>query len=82
MYDFNSISSRLLQADFNDYTNVLSKFIAFIKNTPIIIDYIIACGVCDQDLKQEFDEVSRSYGRCIFLLEIQMKKRFEMSLQS
>lgn len=68
MYDFNSISSRLLQADFNDYTNVLSKFIAFIKNTPIIIDYIIACGVCDQDLKQEFDEVSRSYGRCIFSL--------------
>lgn len=35
MYDFNSISSRLLQADFNDYTNVLSKFIGSpsIKNS-------------------------------------------------
>lgn len=68
MYDFNSISNRLLQADFNDYTNVVSKFVAFIKNTPIIFDYITDCGLCEQNLKQEFDEVSRAYGRCIFSL--------------
>ncbi|SCP99568.1 hypothetical protein [Anaerobium acetethylicum] len=68
IYDFNSISNRLLQADFNDYTNVVSKFVAFIKNTPIILDYIKDCGHCEQDLKQEFDEISRSYGRSIFSL--------------
>jgi hypothetical protein len=68
MYDFNSISNRLLQADYNDYTNVVSKFVSFIKNTPIIFDYITDCGACEQDLKQEFDEVGRSYGRCIFSL--------------
>lgn len=68
MYDFNSISNRLLQADFNDYTNVVSKFVVFINDTPIIRDYITDCGFCKQDMKQEFDEVSRSYGRCIFSL--------------
>jgi len=68
MYDFNSISNRLMQADYNDYTNVVSKFVSFIKNTPIIYDYIIDCGACEQDLKQEFDKVDRSYGRYFFAL--------------
>ena len=68
MYDFNSISNRLLQADYNDYTNVVSKFVSFIKNTPIIFDYIIDCGTCEQDLKKEFDKIGRSYGEYIFTL--------------
>jgi len=68
MYDFNSISNRLLQADFNDYTNVVSKFVTFIKNTPVIFDYITDCGLCEQDLKKEFDEVIRACGGCIFSL--------------
>ena len=41
-YDFNSIASRLLQADFQDYTGVLGKFLNYIDSTPIIIDYVIA----------------------------------------
>jgi len=68
MHDFNSISNRLLQADFNYYTNVASRFLAFIKKTPIILDYIADCGLCEQNLKQEFDEVSRAHGSCIFSL--------------
>ena len=68
MYDFNSISNRLLQANFQDHTAVVSKFIEFIKKTPIIYDYIMDCGSCEQDIKQEFDEVGKSYGRCIFAL--------------
>lgn len=67
MYDFNCISSRLLQCDFNDYTSVVSKFIAFVRNTPIIFDYICDCGPCVQDMKQEFNEVDNSC-HCIFFL--------------
>ena len=43
LYDFNSFSNRLLQADFQDYTDVLKKFLNFINNTPIIFDYILDC---------------------------------------
>ena len=67
MYDFNCISNRLLLCDYNDYTSVVSKFIAFIRNTPIILDYISDCGPCEQDMKQEFNEVDNSYN-CIFSL--------------
>lgn len=68
IYDFNSISNRLLQADFNDYNDVLSKFLRFIDNTEIIYAYIKDCGVCEQDLETAFREVSASYGRQIFIL--------------
>lgn len=36
MYDFNSISNRLMQADFHDYNSILKKFLMFISNTEII----------------------------------------------
>lgn len=68
MYDFNSISNRLLQADFNDYSDVLAKFVAFLKNNQIINDYIVDCGKCEQDLAKEFNDVRGSYGRVIFSL--------------
>lgn len=68
IYDYNSISNRLIQADFSDYNRVLSKFIAFIKDNELIHDYIVDCGDCDQDLQQEFKEVMGSYGRAIFSL--------------
>ncbi len=66
LYDFNSISNRLLQADYQDYTDVVFKFIAFIRSTPIIIEYINDCGICEKDMKKEFDEIAKSYGRLIF----------------
>lgn len=65
-YDFNSISCRLLQADFQDYTGVLGKFLNYIDSTPIIIDYINGCGQCDWDLAKEVNDVQVSYGRIIF----------------
>lgn len=68
MYDFNSISNRLLQADFNDYSDVLAKFVTFLKNNQIINDYIVDCGKCEQDLAKEFNDVRGSYGRVIFSL--------------
>lgn len=66
LYDFNSISNRLLQADHEDHTKVVGRFIAYIKATPIIYDYILECGVCDQDMDDEFNQIRKSYGRCIF----------------
>lgn len=68
IYDFNRTSNRLLQADFNDYTDVLSKFISFIREHEIILDYISSCGECDQNIEQEVRKVSSSYGEFIFTL--------------
>ena len=65
-YDFNSFSNRLLQADYEDYTGVLGKFLKYIDDTPIILDYIMDCGSCDWDLAKEVQEVQASYGRMIF----------------
>lgn len=64
-YDFNSFSNRLLQADFQDYTDVLGKFLDFINSTPIISDYIADCGQCEWDLEDEVKQVQSSYGRMI-----------------
>ena len=57
IYRYNSLSNRLLQANFNDFNNVLSKFISFLTKTEIINEYIIDCGTCDQDMEQKFQEV-------------------------
>ena len=57
LYEFNTLSNRLLQADFNDYNNVLLKFISFLTKTEIIYEYIKACGTCDQNMEQEFQVV-------------------------
>ena len=65
-YDFNSISNRLFQADFQDYAEVLGKFLRYINDTPIIIEYINACGTCDWNLEEEVQTVQSSYGHSIF----------------
>ena len=58
MYEFNAMSNRLLQADFNDYGDILKKYITFLDRTEIIHEYIADCGECDQNMEQEFTEVS------------------------
>ena len=65
-YDFNCFANRLLQADFEDYTGVLGKFLNYIDSTPIIIDFIKGCGECDWNLADEVKEVQSSYGHAIF----------------
>ena len=67
-YDFNSCSNRLLQANYEDYADVLGKFVNYIDSTPIISDYIHDCGSCDWNLENEVKEVQGSYGRLIFSL--------------
>jgi len=70
LYDFNSISNRLIQANFMDYNTALLKFIDFIKSSELIYEYIKACGDCEKDLSKVFKEVQNSYGRSIFSLGI------------
>ena len=65
-YEFNSWSNRLLQADFNDYLDVLTKYISFLNQTPIIMDYISGCGDSELDVAKEVAKVQKGYGRCIF----------------
>ena len=66
IYDFNSISNRLINADFNDYLGIMRKYVAFVKTTPIIYDYVVDCGPCEKDMEQEFKEIRASYCRGIF----------------
>lgn len=61
MYDFNSISNRLIQASYEDYTSVIKKFVVFIKDTPIIYDFVLDCGTCQLNLEQEFKKVQAYY---------------------
>lgn len=66
LYEFNSMSNRLLQADFRDYSDILSMYVAFLTENELIHEYILDCGNCDQDMEQEFAEV-RSH-RAVFAL--------------
>ena len=68
MYDFNSVSNRLMQANIDDYISVLLKFIRYIENDEIIWGYINSCGKCTQNMEKEFKEVSESFGSGIFSL--------------
>lgn len=61
-YDFNSCSNRLLQADYEDYTGVLGKFLKYIEDTPIIIVISTAVEVDDWNLDEEVKAGSGSYG--------------------
>ena len=68
MYDFNSISNRLMQADFHDYNSILKKFLMFISNTEIINEFIKDCGNCEFNLEEEFSQIQNSYGNLTFTL--------------
>lgn len=67
MYDFNSIANRLMKAEFEDYSDVLKKFLAFISDSPVIRTYLDDCGSSTfNDLDLIIKEVANSHGRMIF----------------
>lgn len=68
IYDYNCISNRLLQANFEDYNSVLKKFLNFVSNTEVISDYIKDCGDCCWDIDNIMEEVENSYGHESFVL--------------
>jgi hypothetical protein len=57
-----------MQANYQDYTDILIKFILYIRENKLILDYITDCGNIDFDLESEYREVAKSYGRLIFSL--------------
>lgn len=66
MYSFNSISNRLLQANYEDYNTALFKFVSFLKDTDLIYEYIKGCGEYEKNIENEIEQVKASYGRVIF----------------
>ena len=61
MSDFNSISSRLFQADYYDYLDVLKKMLNFIESTELIKGFIDECGGFNADIEKVVDEVMTDY---------------------
>ena len=53
---FNTHSNRLIQAAYDDYIDVLSKYIKYLESTEIIMDYISECGGYNEKIKEAFDE--------------------------
>ncbi len=66
--EFLSASNRVLRAGYEIYSSELTKFIRFLDTHELINEYIKSCGSPEYDVKQEVDEVSESYGDCIFTL--------------
>lgn len=65
-YRFNSVCNRLLQANFEDYSTALKRFLTFINDTEIIYEHVINCGSPEFDVANEVNEVASSFGRHIF----------------
>lgn len=65
-YSFNSMASRMMRANFEEYNSILKKFINFIDNNDIIKNYIESCKNEDYDAKKDFDEVSNGHGQLLF----------------
>lgn len=68
------MSNRLLQADFRDYLDTLKKYFAFLESTPIIHEYLLDCGECEQDIAKEVKTVQQGYGRSVFSVGVTEKE--------
>lgn len=65
-HDFNAISSRMMRVRFDEYNIVLKKFITFIENNEIIMDYINSGKSDEFDAEAEYRGVASSGGRVTF----------------
>jgi hypothetical protein len=66
MYAFSTISSRMMRASYEDYNMVLEKFLRFIDENEIIIDYINSGYRSDFSAENEYKEVTGSMGKLKF----------------
>jgi len=62
LYDFNSISNRLVRANVDDYVGILRKFIANIDSCPVILDYIEQCGKPTFNIESASNQLAQIYG--------------------
>lgn len=67
-HSYLSIANRFLNVNYEDYFDVLKKFLTFIENEDIIFSYIQSCGAPTIDVESEVENVINSYGRAIFEL--------------
>lgn len=58
LLEFNGISSRFMGVNYEDYDDVLRKFLTFMENQPVINDFIKDCGPPIFDVEQEIKRVS------------------------
>jgi len=72
-HDFCSVSSRLLNTDFQDYERNLSKFLQFVRETDVVWDYVRSCvnsyPIESEQLAAGVRQVVDSYGGHYFNLE-------------
>jgi len=64
IYDFNRVSERLMHTDFVDFLSNVSRFVTFIENNEVIMDFIGSAGQPTFDIDNEISEVS--HGNAIF----------------
>ncbi|MDT4761162.1 hypothetical protein [Sphaerochaeta sp. PS] len=67
LLEFNGISSRLIRVDYQDYSDVLKKFLMFIEGQPVTYDFIIDCGPTSYDVAEEIQHVTRDQRAIIEL---------------
>ena len=68
MSEFNNCSSRLLQAAWGDYMNLLRKFIKYLDTTQIVSEYIQSCGGYDVTMDDEIKQACETYVDYYFTL--------------
>ena len=59
--EFNNRSSRLLRAAWDDYMNLLRKFIKYLDTTEIILEYIQSCGGYIAGMDEEIKKACKEY---------------------
>lgn len=57
-----------MRVDYQDYNQVLSKFLAYLESVEIIFDYIKDCGEPTFNIKDDVEQVASSYGNYVFTL--------------
>ncbi len=73
IYDFNSISNRLLQSDSDNYLSALQRFLEYLNSQELIKNYIesqekLVSGFSDEEIHNIFNELATSFGRKKVLL--------------
>lgn len=63
MSGFNSVSNRLLQATYDDYLDVLKKFLNFIESTEIIKNFIDDCGGFNAEIREDLNTVINNHDK-------------------
>lgn len=64
-YDFRSLASRIIGANYNEVASIMAMFIAYIDRTPLLFNYInsLPKTASAEQIEKDLDEVSASHGR-------------------